>query len=93
MGIHTRYPSLHDCSQLQLDMTPPGTSNESAPTRLGALSKSLLFISILLAGVLSGAGFENFMDEGSSWIQVYKAVFPTLIALCVGYVLVKSNQS
>jgi uncharacterized membrane protein len=74
-------------------MTTPDTSNESAPTRLSALSKSLLFISIALAGVLCGAGLENFMDEGSNWTQIYKAVFPALIALFVGYVLVECRES
>jgi tetrahydromethanopterin S-methyltransferase subunit D len=74
-------------------MTTPDTSNEAAPTTLSALAKALLFISVVLAGFLFGAGVENFMDEGSNWIQIYKAVFPALIALFVGYVLVQCRES
>lgn len=74
-------------------MTTPDPSNEEATATLSTFSRALLVISILLASFLFGSGVENFMDEGSNWIQIYKAVFPALLILCVGYVLVESNES
>ncbi len=73
-------------------MTTPDTSNEPAPTRLSALSKTLLFVSIVLAGFLFGTGFANLMDEGSNWLQITKVVVAALLALCVGYVFVESRK-
>jgi len=73
-------------------MTTPDTSNESAPTRLSVLSRTLLFISIVLAGFLFGTGFANLMDEGSNWLQITKVVVAALLTLCVGYVLVESRK-
>jgi hypothetical protein len=72
-------------------MTKLDTSNEPAPTRLSVLSRTLLFISIVLAGFLFGTGFETFMDEGSNWLQIMNVVAPALLTACVGYVLVESR--
>lgn len=74
-------------------MTMPDSSNEEAPATLSTFARSLLVISIFLAGLLLGSGFENFMDEGTSWVQIYRVVAPALLMLCVGYVFVESNES
>lgn len=71
----------------------PKSSAEEAPVTLSTFSRAFLVISIILAGFLFGAGLANFMDEGSNWLQIYKAVFPALIALFVGYVLVQCRES
>ena len=71
----------------------PKPSAEEASATLSTFARVLLVISIVLAGFLFGAGLANFMDEGSNWIQIYKAVFPALIALFVGYVLLECRES
>ena len=74
-------------------MTMPDSSDEEAAVTLSTFNRALLLISFFLASFLLGSGIENFMDEGSNWIQIYKAVFPALIMLCVGYLWVESSES
>ena len=74
-------------------MTMPDSSNEEAPATLSTFARSLLIISLFLASLLLGSGFENLMDEGNSWVQIYRVVAPALLMLCLGYVLVKCRES
>lgn len=68
-------------------------SDGEAPAALSTFSRALLVISLLLASYLFGSGFENFMDEGSNWVQGTELAVPALLILCVGYVLIESSRS
>lgn len=66
--------------------TMPASSKEEATATLSTLARTLLFISVGLAGVMTGYGFGG--AEDSSWIQVVVEVaVPFSLFLIVGYVL------
>lgn len=72
--------------------TPDPPSDEEAPATLSTLARSLLFISIFLAGILFGYGFMEMED--SNWIQIgVEVAVPALLLLSVSYVFIESSES